>query len=135
VGTALFLPFATATFEYVYFGHTLEHLTYADAAPAALHEAHRVLTPGGLLGIVGPAMDLAIATDQPQWLLDDIAQHIGDNDGLGHQWTATVDNTLALVRSVFEHSQVVDVREVGRSTGWPNTVADPWQVAILARKP
>src|ERR1017187_4875679 len=70
IADALDLPFGDDVADRAYFGHVLEHLSYNGDALVALREAYRVLKPGGELGVVGPAMDLALLTGQPQWLLD-----------------------------------------------------------------
>lgn len=128
------LPFGDDTCARAYVGHVLEHVPYADA-PAALREIHRVLKPGGELLVVGPALDLAEAINAPQWLIDDIKEHVGNDDGLGHQWTATSTNTLDLVRSVFPRADFIPLGETGLRDGWPNRNTLPtsrWQVAVLA---
>ena len=139
VGSALAVPFNDETFDRVYMGHVLEHLTYTEGAPAALNEAWRVLRVGGELSVVGPAMDLAIATEQPQNILDAIEAHpwtpdSEDSPGAHHEWTATEANTLELVQSVFPSAQLVDLDGIEREFGWPNTECSKWQVAILAVK-
>jgi ubiquinone/menaquinone biosynthesis C-methylase UbiE len=138
-GSALALPFADGSAERVYLGHTLEHLSYDYDAISALKEARRVLNYRGTLGVVGPAMDYALEQGEPQHIIDAIEAHLVDGrpegkPGWGHLWTATSENTLALVRKVFPHSLEVKVSSMTRSTGWPNTVVSTWQVAIIASK-
>lgn len=141
VASALDLPFADGCADRAYFGHVLEHLSYEENAPKALREAWRVLRSGGELGVVGPAMDLAIETEQPQFILDAIEAGTpmevpdGEPIGFNHQWTATVTNTWELVQSVFPNARVAVVTEVDRDSGWPNEETSLWQVAILASKP
>ena len=143
VASAMDLPFENGVADRVYFGHTLEHLSYNEDAVQALREAWRTLKVGGLVGVVGPAMDLAIETKQPEWLIDAIKitpvpdDYVYDSDtpaGLGHLWEANVQNTLDLVRSVFPNALVVPVAQVCRDTGWPNTETSPWQVAVIGSK-
>lgn len=134
VCSATSLPFGDEIADRVYFGHTLEHLDYGTDAVLALREAYRVLRIGGELGVVGPAMDLAVETEQPQWLFDAIAEDGPDSGPGGHKWTATAENTLALVQSVFNGALVVPVAVVMREFGWPNEVDATWQVAIMASK-
>jgi predicted SAM-dependent methyltransferase len=50
-------PFDDRTVAEIYASHVLEHLGYKRDLPAALHEFHRVLVPGGTLRISVP--DLA----------------------------------------------------------------------------
>lgn len=143
VASALDLPFEDGCADRVYFGHILEHLSYEVDAPQALREAWRVLRVGGELGVVGPAMDLALKTGQPQGIIDAIKITPVDPDyqydsntpaGLGHLWEANVDNTYALVKSVFPNALLVSVELISRQTQWPNTEVSPWQVAIVASK-
>lgn len=54
------LPFADGTFDVVYHSHMLEHLPRGSAA-AFLVECRRVLRPAGLLRVVVPDLELAIA--------------------------------------------------------------------------
>ena len=133
-GSALALPFGECCADRVFFGHTLEHLSYDDTALVALREAYRVLKVGGELGVVGPAMDLALEQGEPQNIIDAIAVTPFDPEhpGWGHLWTADSVNTLELVQGVFANAHIVPVAEIIRRTGWPNTVASTWQVAILA---
>lgn len=143
VATALDLPFADKSADRAYFGHILEHLSYDGDAVAALREAWRVLKYGGELGVVGPAMDLALETGQPEGIIEAIKITPVDPDyeydsetpaGLGHLWEANVANTFELVRSVFPNALVVPVEQINRATGWPNEETSPWQVAIIATR-
>jgi SAM-dependent methyltransferase len=136
VASVLYLPFTDEVADRAYFGHVLEHLSYLEDAPGALAEAWRVLKPGGELGVVGPAMDLAIETGQPDWLLEAIRMNpdLNDTSGLGHKWEANVENTLHLVQFVFPNARVVPVADISRDSGWPNTATASWQVAIIASK-
>lgn len=144
IASALDLPYADEVADRVNFGHTLEHLSYADDAPQALREAWRVLRWNGQLGVVGPAMDLAIETSAPAGIIEAIKQSVfADEDvtynsdtpeGLGHLWTADSHNTLALVRSVFPNAMRVPCANLAREVGWPSTDSANWQVAIFATK-
>ena len=143
VASALDLPFEDGCADRVFFGHTLEHLSYDEDAPQALREAWRVLRVGGELGVVGPAMDLAIKTEQPQHILDaikitpvdpDYHYDSGTPPGLGHLWEANVSNTHELVAFVFPNALVIPVDQVHEENGWPNCELSGWQVAIVASK-
>lgn len=138
VASAVDLPFSDGIADRVYFGHVLEHLSYGVDAPRALSEALRVLRPGGQVGIVGPAMDLAMRTKQPSEIIDAIkASAVVDGDsggGLSHLWEAWVQNTYELVVSVFTNADVVPVEMVNLLTGWPNEEIATWQVALIGSK-
>lgn len=129
------LPFQSGTVDRVFYCHVLEHMDYSTTAHYALLEARRVLKPTGEFGLVGPAMDLAEAllaetgrTEDGEWLLSAIRKH-GDPPH-GHAWTATSEDTLALVRTVFDTAQLIGVEEMMRWNGWPNDVPSRWQVAV-----
>lgn len=128
------MPIEDGTVTHIFYGHTLEHLSYDVEAPEALREAWRVLRTGGELGVVGPAMDLAMS--QPQWSEDEHLIHAIGGDAHDHLWEATSENTLALVQLVFPNARIVPVTDVCLNTGWPCTNAGvaSWQVAILASK-
>lgn len=143
VASATQVPFKGGAADRVYFGHVLEHLSYYDGAPCALREAWRVLKYGGQLGVVGPAMDLALLTEQPENIIEAIKASPAPSNpaydpdtpaGFGHLWEANVDNTYALVQSVFPNAIVVPVTNIQRSSGWPNREVSLWQVAIVASK-
>ena len=53
------LPFADASFDFVYHSHLLEHLTPEQAAPF-LRECHRVLAPGGTVRVVVPDLEAIV---------------------------------------------------------------------------
>lgn len=59
VGNAANLArFETATFTEIYASHVLEHFDFKDELLTTLKEWHRVLTPGGMLHISVPDMDV-----------------------------------------------------------------------------
>jgi predicted SAM-dependent methyltransferase len=59
VGNALDLSrFADATFGEIYASHVLEHFSYLNELPAVLAEWQRVLTPGGVLRLSVPDLDI-----------------------------------------------------------------------------
>ena len=136
------LPLDDGTVDRMFFGHMLEHLSYDEGAPQSLREAFRVLRVGGEIGVVGPAMDLALAMSVDDDLIRAIGDHSGgtghfhDGDpGLAHCWEGTSENTLSLVLSVFSNAVIVPVTYFSYPT-WPMTNAGmaSWQVAIFASK-
>lgn len=143
LGSVFDIPFEDNTMDKCYVGHLLEHLKF-ELAPEAVKEMRRVLKPTGTICIVGPCMDKAIATNQPQWLLDEIPvgwNAENDPEGFPHLWTATTD----LTRQVLELGGLSGIIEVGIETihlpEWCNTAtSDPrggagmWQCAFLANK-
>lgn len=125
------LPFQDRTFERVYLGHVLEHLPWDDIT-SVLDEISRVSVSDAVLCVVGPCLDKAVSTHQPAWLLDQIRVNGGTGPG-DHKWNPTTDLTFqALVTAGCAQVREVPVGQtVG--VGWPNTVADTWQCAFLAR--
>jgi SAM-dependent methyltransferase len=137
------LPVDDGTVDRIFFGHMLEHLSYDEGAPQSLREAWRVLRDGGEVGVVGPAMDLAVAMGVDEDLVHAIGDHSGGagrlpagDPGLAHLWEADSENTLELVRSVFPNAKITSIVNVSPMTGWPATNAGvaEWQVAVLATK-
>lgn len=128
------LPFDDASVEQVYAGHVCEHVPY-DLLPGLIAECWRVLAPGGRLAVVGPCLELAIRTNQPSWLLNDIiANPTPETPGLGHEWTPTAFFTLRAVRKAIPGAQLVPVETIAPPT-WPNSSLAPWQCAVLASRP
>lgn len=138
------MPFEDRSFDKVYCGHLLEHLKW-EKVPDALVEMKRVLKPGvGTLCVVGPCMDKAIATDQPQWLLDEIPAGWNaedDPEGFPHLWTATTTLTREALETTFDHRNIIEMPiEQIKLPEWPNTaVSEPasgsgmWQCAFIVR--
>lgn len=134
------LPLESRTFDQVYAGHVLEHIPY-DKVPHVVAECWRLLRSGGRLAVVGPCIELAIRTKQPQWLLEQIVgEPTPENPGLGHEWAPTGLLTFEAVRDGLNRSpaiiadlRMVPVAEVAPPE-WPNPCVDGWQCAILARK-
>lgn len=126
------LPFPADAFPRVYVGHTLEHLPW-ESIPDALAEVRRVLVPGGQLAVVGPDIERALQTGQPQILLDAILVDGPESGPGGHKWTATGLLTLVAVRTVFPDAVEVPVAAVDRPE-WPNPTTVGWQCAVVARK-
>lgn len=129
-----------ASMDKVYCGHLLEHLVW-ETVPKALKEIKRIMAPGGVLCVVGPCMDKAIATRQPQWLLDEIPagwNGEGMPDGFPHCWTATTDLTREALETTFDHDKIVEVPITQISLPeWCNTapayrpMVGMWQVSFL----
>lgn len=127
------LPFPAATFTKVYVGHTLEHLAWDDI-PAALGELRRVMTPAGELMVVGPDIERALLTNQPQWLLNAIVVDGPQSGPGGHKWTGTGLLTRLAVCPVFPDAHEVPIETVTKPT-WPNPTTVAWQCAVLATNP
>jgi SAM-dependent methyltransferase len=129
------LPIPDESFDQAYLGHLLEHLPL-DRAHEAVAECWRLLASGGRLAVVGPCIELAIRTGQPEWLLKIIRAHpTPDMPGLGHEWTPTAALTLEVVcKGIDVPPELVDVSTI-TPPDWPNPSTAPWQCAVLATKP
>ncbi len=137
------MPFKTGQAEKFYCGHILEHLVW-ETVPDALLEVKRVMAPGGVLCVVGPCMDKAIATGQPQWLLDEIPagwNGEGVPDGFAHRWTATTALTRKALETTFDAEKILEVPITAvHLPHWPNTapsippVCGMWQCAFLVTR-
>lgn len=137
--------FEDDTFDRLYCGHLLEHLAW-ERVPEALREMSRVCKPDAVMCFVGPCLDKAKKTNQPQWLIDEIAVGWDDPttnpdflEGFPHLWSATTD----LTKEALELGGLVNIKEHPINTiklpEWANTApADPrsgagmWQVAFTA---
>lgn len=125
------LPFRDSSAERIYCGHVLEHIPL-DKVPDTLMELDRVLTPDGILTIVGPDMDRIKAVDHEAWL--DEAMRV-DNDGppgIHHRWVPTATNTLQLLEDAGFLAHETPVNALADSD-WPVVAFTPWQFAIEAR--
>lgn len=130
------LPYRSWTFDRVYLGHVLEHNELFAAVPEILREVARVCVPSATIAVVGPCMDKARATRQPEWLLKQMGrQPSPTKPGAGHEWTSTTELTLLALEYVgYEAIKEVPVASILRPE-WPNQVTAPWQFAITARPP
>lgn len=134
-GSVFSLPFPDAVFDQVYAGHFLEHLEW-DAVPDALLEVRRVCAPGAVVMVVGPCVERAVKTKQPQWLLEAIVAHWGGAPGAGHAWTPTEMLTVQALESskLFETVKPLPVYLVDWPE-WPNPSLAEWQCAVGATVP
>lgn len=134
VADASDLPFPDDYFDQIYMGHFLEHIPL-DVIPVVLAELHRVAKPDCRVAVVGPCMDLAVAQNSPDWLLDAIRETPGETSPGSHKWTSTGAKTQAILESCG-----MDVRRVGitdiHQPDWcnPNHTAI-WQCAFFASWP
>lgn len=123
------LPFRPNTFSKVYCGHILEHLTPEECVVALTHIA-RVLRPTGILGVVGPDIELATA-GYPE-AIPDIMHGTGDGlPGEGHEWIPTRASTTALLKSCGWQVHNYLITEM--PDHWPIVSRIGWQFAMEAR--
>lgn len=122
-------PFQDHSFTHVYCGHILEHLTPEECSVALWHIS-KVLAKGGILGVVGPDIDLARAF-YPEAISD--IMH-GTADGLpgeGHEWIPTRSSTTALLNGCGWRVQNYLITEMPNY--WPVVSRIGWQFAMEAR--
>lgn len=133
IAGACALPYFGETFDRVYLGHVLEHLTKDDAV-RALREARRVLVPGGQLCVVGPDIDRALRFfPHDDQLHREIRTGAGRWPGDAHLWDSTGDETAQLaIRSGWAHVEPCSIQRV--PSGWPVVSRVDWQFALLATK-
>lgn len=123
--------FPEDSFVAAYVGHFLEHLEWSKI-PEALEQIRRVVQPGGHVMFVGPCILRAALTRQPDWLLQAILAHPGEEPtGHGHAWTSTADLMLEAVQTVFEDAFLVPIVSVV-PPAWPNPTTATWQAAVQA---
>lgn len=118
--------FPKHAFRKAYVGHVLEHITWDDLPSIIQHIAHvakRVM-------VVGPCIEKAIATKQPQAILDAItAVEIPDTHPWGHKWTPSEELTIKAITDAGFTPHVVRVQDV-RPPEWPNPSIAEWQTAM-----
>lgn len=126
------LPYPDGAVERLMASHVAEHIPL-DVLGVVLAEWRRVLVPGGVLMLVGPDIDRAVAQQAPQWLLEAIVAH-GEGPG-AHAWTCSEGVALWVLRSHGWEAEPLDVATVLPPT-WPNPAPTAlWQYAIRATIP
>ena len=125
------LTFEKHSFDKAYVGHVLEHIPMEDTVAAVEHIAWCV-APGGLVMAVGPCINRAIATAQPQWLLDQIRYNPkAEVHPWSHAWTPTEELTYEIMQeSGLVDVKIVPISEVTRPM-WPNPSVAEWQTAVV----
>jgi predicted SAM-dependent methyltransferase len=134
VASADDLPFKDGSVQAAYVGHLLEHLEFDTELPETLREIRRVLASSGQVCFVGPDLDRAEASDDPEWraLIPSIRDGGNRWPGDRHQWLSTATKTLKAVQDVFPIAFEVPIRNLGYFR-WPVVSEVEWQFAIVAR--
>lgn len=114
-------------FEKAYVGHVLEHIKWGIDLTVAIrniaHIAKKVM-------VVGPCMDKAVATGQPESLLDAIrAPEQPAGHPWEHKWTPTEALTAHAVTLAGYEPHIVPIGGVKRPE-WPNPSTAAWQTAM-----
>lgn len=120
------MAYGKNAFKKAYVGHVLEHIHMEDvfaAVKAIAFIAEEVM-------VVGPCALRAIATDQPQSLIDAILPPDEiDAHPWSHKWTPTEDLTMEIIQRSGFDPVIVDVATV-KKPEWPNPSQAPWQTAM-----
>ncbi len=118
-------------FKKAYVGHVLEHLPL-EIAPKALAIIAETVIGGGEIMVVGPCINRAIATNQPESLIEGIKMSDDPEHPWAHSWTPTEELTYQVVVDAgLSNVEIIDVRTVRRPQ-WPNPSTAAWQTAIRA---
>lgn len=123
--------FKPGSFDKAYIGHVLEHIPLDLTISAVQHIASTVKT-GGRVMVVGPCIDRAIATGQPESLLDAIRYHPDKpQHPWSHAWTPTEQQTFDIMDAAgFIEVQIVPISTVTKPE-WPNPSTSEWQTAVV----
>jgi predicted SAM-dependent methyltransferase len=127
--------FQLGSFKKAYIGHVLEHIPMDLTVPAVQHIASTV-APGGPVMAVGPCINRALATGQPESLLSAIRHHPDrPQHPWSHAWTPTEGLTLQIMQeSGLEDVKVVWIGKVQKPE-WPNPSTAEWQTAVTGFVP
>lgn len=109
-GAAEAMPFATASLDAV----TVAQAFHWFDAPAALREFHRVLRPGGRLGLIWNARDRSVRWVDAMWtVMDGVEKRAPWRDHDEWRETAFVDQPwfTPLTEATFHHEQVLTSEE------------------------
>ncbi len=118
--------FAEHEFKKAYVGHVLEHIPLKNVFTAIkniAYTAEKVM-------VVGPCLQKAIDSNQPQSLLDAIAAPDDiDQHPWSHKWTPTEELTYDIIKQAGFDPTIVDIKTVRRPE-WPNPSTACWQTAM-----
>ena len=124
---ALHYEFDQHQFEKAYVGHVLEHIEWGREVEDAIHNIAYIAKT---VMIVGPCLDKAHATNQPEWLLRQIEANPNHGDDPGeHKWTPTEQLTAQAITDAGYTPQIVGIATV-TLPDWPNPDTSPWQTAM-----
>ncbi len=133
VASVLELPFSDDSFDRIYCGHILEHLTISNVYDA-ITEIRRVLKPAGRVLAVGPDIDRAAKLREAGQLSkkEHLGILFGDQRWAGdeHLWHCYEERLRLLLDSRFSFTVPVPIEQIGES--WPLASKAGWQCAILA---
>lgn len=118
--------FPEKAFKKAYVGHVLEHIRWRDLTEVLINIAY----VAEKVMVVGPCIDKAIMSNQPQSLIDGIrAPEQIDYHPWSHKWTPTEELTAKAIRDAGFSPNIVDIKTVKRPE-WPNPTTACWQCAM-----
>lgn len=118
--------FERGEFKKAYVGHVLEHVEWYDLTEIIGCLAYAAET----IMIVGPCLDKALASNQPQSLIDGIiSPSTIDRHPWSHKWTPTEELTAEAIKIAGYEPHVIPVAQVKRPE-WPNPTTAGWQTAM-----
>lgn len=118
--------FEKHAFKKAYVGHVLEHIEWGDELTCAIQSIAYVAQN---IMVVGPCINRAMDTNQPQSLIDGIKKSEGEPHPWSHKWTPTEELTYNAIKAAGFEPHVVEVGVV-RPPEWPNPSRAAWQTAM-----
>ena len=108
------LPFPSGSVEAVFSSHLIEHL-HPTVADRLMRESLRVLRPGGVLRVVAPSLEWAMARyseKDPAEFLATVFEHGQAGVKNRHQWMYTASSLVSLLQKVgFTEAAPMKYRE------------------------
>lgn len=128
IASATDLPFPDGSVSQLYAGHVLEHVAL-ETVPDILAEIKRVLSPEGMLMIVGPDIDRARESypEAVEGILHGDCRWEGDE----HLWESRESTVVDLLNEGGWFALPIPITDV--KPEWPVTSRIGWQFAILAQ--
>ena len=118
--------FTQHEFRKAYVGHVLEHIPLDEMTDVIQSNSYNSKE----IKVVDPCIEKAIATDQPQFLLDSIAAPKDTNSHpWSHKWTPTEELTFNLIKEAGYDPVIVEIKTV-KKPEWPNPTVASWQTAM-----
>ncbi|HWC14409.1 MAG TPA: glycosyltransferase [Actinomycetota bacterium] len=138
IASVLHLPFPDNSFDAVYMGHILEHLTKEVEVPKALAEVLRVLTPDGRFACIGPDIEKALVLRKrglaDEKLIETIVGGEGRWPGDEHQWLPTEATVKEAMKSAgFKKVRARRISSL-EDTQWPVVSYVEWQHCVIGAK-
>lgn len=130
-----FETFAKGSFKKAYIGHVLEHIPFNETIDAVVNIAY-VVQPSSPIMVVGPCINRAEHTGQPESLLEAIRYNPDKPPHPWlHAWTPTEELTLEIMQQAgLDRVEVLPISSVDKPE-WPNPSVAEWQTAVIGYVP